>query len=32
MRNLLDNKHFVLEEMDCKLKNFETFREGGTRI
>lgn len=32
LKNLFDNKNFVAEEMDTKLKNYETFREGGTRI
>lgn len=32
LKNLFDHKNFFLEEMDTKLKNYETFREGGTRI
>ncbi len=32
LKNHFDNKNFFLEEMDSKLKNYETFREGGTRI
>lgn len=32
LRRLLDNKSFCAEEMGSKLKNYEAFREGGTRI
>jgi hypothetical protein len=32
LRNLFDNKNFCLEEMDSKLKSYQTFRDGGARI
>ena len=32
LRNLKDNRIFHQEEMDTKLKAYEDFKEGGTRI
>ena len=32
LRNLLNDKLYVVEEMDKRLKEYESFREGGTRI